>query len=174
MPILKLTEPGDAVFLTIESASRVEGEHPQIQFEGDNGDSLIVPLSSVDRQLDRLNVEGWRSLIGKKVKFSRSANKIAGRNPYWNLDLAEKGNGKASTHATNPNVPTDAEEQAELDARVNAKPEANDIIALHAKYFKHVLENYVPAALKAGVDVDLSGVSALTAQLFIDRRRSGQ
>jgi hypothetical protein len=45
--------------------------------------------------------------------------------------------------------------------------ELDKLLSLHARLYKHVLAHYVQAALEAGVEVDLSGVSALTAQLFI-------
>lgn len=38
--------------------------------------------------------------------------------------------------------------------------------ALHAKSFKHVVENYVPLAAQHGVELTLEGLSALTMQLF--------
>jgi hypothetical protein len=175
MATLTLKEPGESAFLTIEAASRLEGEHgTQIQFESDDGNTLVVPLSSVDRQLERLNVEGWRSLIGKTVKFSRSANKIAGRNPYWNLDLADpqKKNGDTPKN----------EKQSEPTTRTNghtdsvykiAKPTLEDLVHSYGECLAASVNQYKPWLIEKGVEVDSQNIVSMASTLFVQRMIRG-
>ncbi len=44
------------------------------------------------------------------------------------------------------------------------------VVALHAKSFKHVLENYVKLAKDHGIPPTLEGLSALTFQVFQAQR----
>jgi hypothetical protein len=83
--------------------------------------------------------------------------------------LVVKANGKPPVSEVEnvgrlPNDPPEGATEAE-------PTELDKLLSLHARLYKHVLAHYVPAALEAGVEVDLSGVSRLTATLFIESNK---
>lgn len=69
-------------------------------------------------------------------------------------------------------VNADAEQAAELDAKINPDTAAireNKRAAVrtaHKRAFAHIVNEYVPFAIEKGVLITLEGVSALTFQLF--------
>lgn len=163
--ILKLKEAGDSATLDISACEVVEGQFgEQVKFEGSNGDTIYLPRTSADRQLERLGFgEGeidYSLAIGETLEFSRTPSTKPGAKPFWNINPGgKKGNGKATPKPENKET--------------GAPPEGDAIPAVwtkHGQAFFHVLNEYVPAAKKAGVEID---VSALTFQLFksgIDQR----
>jgi hypothetical protein len=183
MTILKLPDVGDSATLKIVECQVVEGVYgEQIKFVDSEGQTLFLPRNSADRQLARIGFDAntdnsgeldidYPAVPGHTLTFSRSPNPKRGAAPFWDIERAGKGNGKPpvsaknekTSHTMGGKLPNDPPE----DATEVEPSELDRLLSLHARLYKHVLAHYVPAALEAGIEVDLSGVSALTAQLFI-------
>lgn len=181
MSILKIKNVGDEATLAIADVEVVEGDNGnQIKFETIGGDILYVTESAVMRQLVKCGVAEVADLAGQIIHFSRAANKNKSFAPYWNLSRATEadikkaatvsGNGSSANvgrlpgEEHNSNPPDEAPTQDELKAA---------LFAAHSRCFKHVCDKYVPYAAEKGVELSLEGVSALTAQLWIELNKRG-
>lgn len=168
MAILKLKDAGDEATLDIVTAAVIQGEYGmQVQFDANTGDTLYVPLSSVERQLDRCGVATVEELSGRTLHFFRAPNHKPGGKPFWNIDSAKPGD----VVKTNGNGKPAA--QYETPARLPGEDdEPNGFDLLLKKYTECVSESVGLAQriAKAGIAVDGSAVSAMAATLFIARR----
>lgn len=91
---IKLTEPGSEHTMLIAKVTlNQSGSWPDHEFHDAEGNVLGVPVKSMERQLERLEVKTAEELIGAWVKFSRSTE--AGKNGkyFWNADLASPPKG---------------------------------------------------------------------------------
>ncbi len=193
MAIIKLKNEGDEATLDIVKAESVAGEYgQQVRFDIKGGDTLYVPESSVLRQLDRCKVADISELSGRTIHFFRAPNSKKGGSPFWNIDAARPedvrtppSNGNTKT-APKPYVqeevgslPNDDSAYADSLVKGNYNPHADpevtpvsialrqtEIREAHGRAFAYVCKEYVPIAAKAGVELSLEGVSALTFQLF--------
>lgn len=85
---VQLKDPGSSLVITVAKVNaETVGTDDYWLFTGD-GKEVLVPQSSVTRQLDRLKAAETPELTGKTIKFSRSTGLSKYGKPYWNLDLA--------------------------------------------------------------------------------------
>lgn len=92
---LKLDKPGDELVMTptaITVATR--GDHTYVDFT-DGVVEVAVPMSSVERQLERLDVVRIEDAVGRPLRISRSTKVNTYGKPYWNLDVASPADQKA-------------------------------------------------------------------------------
>jgi hypothetical protein len=181
MAILKLAEPGSSLTMEVADVEVVSGDFgKQVMFENDSGDVLYVPESSVTRQLDRVGVAEIEDLRGRAVHFSRSTTMSKAGKPFWNLDKATKDDLATKTAPKTNGKPVVASALSQNEHNVGwlpgdevetgAPPATNGKLGAlrttHARCFREVIENYVPVAAKAGLEISLEGASALTFQLY--------
>ncbi len=193
--ILRLKEPGDTATLTITGCELVQGEYgPQIKFDADNGDTIYVPQSSVDRQVDRMGVGDYADCVGKTLTFFRAPNHKPGGKPWWNIDQARTEDVR--TPRTNGNgaklLPYETGDEDYLQetggppqatqAKAAPRPAVADAIdatdkfaALCEKYdecAKHIVTVIVPAMTNHGITMDASATVAAIATLYISRNQA--
>lgn len=170
--------------LEIVNVETVKGDlGEQVKFEDRSGDILFVPSASVTRQLDRCGVGEIDDLRGKTIYFSRSASLGKNGKPYWNLDKAKPDdprhtNGKPPVANGQKLLPNESGDEGYLDAVVaqESAPAKSDggfdvVLAKYGECFTEAL-GFATRAQKAGIPVDLSGVSAVSSTLFIERNRA--
>jgi hypothetical protein len=186
MSILKLTEPGSSLTFEVADLEIVKGDlGEQVKFETKSGDILYVPSASVTRQLDRVGVAEIDDLKGREVHFSRSEQLGKNGKPFWNLDKAKasdtRTNGTPTTNGTPRSkapvasafepesfgrLPGDEVETGAAPIASKGTDRLGALRTTHARCFREVIENYVPVAAKAGLEISLEGASALTFQLY--------
>jgi hypothetical protein len=163
MSILKIQEAGEELTLELTAAEIVEGNFgQQVKFEDKNGDVLYVPLSSVERQLDRCGVAEVSDLTGKSIHFSRAASNKPGGKPFWNLDKARNGDA-VKTNGAAPKASAPKAEAYESPGR------------LPNEDFRELVLRYRECAAAAneawGKDTSDQALVAAAATLFIERNR---
>lgn len=192
MSILKLTEAGDEMTLEIASAEIVPGNFgQQAKFVDKHGDTLFVPLSSVERQLDRCGVGTVEELTGRAIHFSRAASNKPGGKPFWNMDKARdgdvvhKGNGKVPETATSrlaaqsnyKDGPLPNEDPREYMQETGAPPAGYEqsesgfsaLVERYGECFSEALA-FAQRVHKLGIPTDASAVSSIAATLMIARK----
>jgi hypothetical protein len=169
MPILKLKEAGDSAFLTIATAEVVQGEYgKQVRFDSTDGNTLYVPESSVERQLERLQYE-LPETVGMTLKFSRAASNKQGAAPYWNIDVSE-------TPKKNGGTPKNEKQSDEPTKRTNGhtdKPTLDDLVHSYGECLAAAVNQYKPWLESKGVTPDANAVARMAATIFIERNRRG-
>lgn len=100
--LVKLTEPGSSHTLTVSGVSvNEDGKWPDYNLT--NGtDTIVIPKSAADRQLERMKLATAYDLIGSTVKVSRSEKPGANGKHFWNLDLV---NAREATAAPSKRLP---------------------------------------------------------------------
>ncbi len=190
MSILKLKEAGDTAVLNITACEAVEGDYgTQIKFEADNGDTLYVPQSSVDRQMDRIGVPDYADCVGKQLRFFRAPNNKPGGKPFWNIDQARSGD----TPSTNGKSPVSAGPYVEaIDGPRSERTEhfvkrikedvdraqpmfAGDKLTadfeLYGKIYNWYITNIVPKSGEVGCSPE--SVAAGVATIYINATKRG-
>lgn len=85
--LVKLTEPGSFHTLTVTAVSvNDEGKWPDYNLT-DGTNTVVIPKSAADRQLERLKLGGVYDLVGSSVKVSRSEKPGANGKHFWNLEI---------------------------------------------------------------------------------------
>lgn len=89
MSILKLKEAGESHTMTVTGCEQVKGQYgEQVKFDGDDGNTIFLPLESATRQLDRIGLDA-ETAVGERLTFSRDANPKKGSSPYWGITPAK-------------------------------------------------------------------------------------
>lgn len=182
MGIIKLAEAGSEAVLTITNCEAVEGKFGmQVRFDADNGDTLYVPESSVERQMDRFGAESYSDVVGMTLRFYRAPNNKGG-SPYWNIDKAREGDTAPKAPKLLPNetgsedylddfmaLPENgvADKPAKAPAKAQPLYVATDFAGLIVKY-----KQCVSAATEAwGDNTGDDALVAACATLFIARNQ---
>lgn len=88
MNIVKLTAVGESHTMRVVECIAVQGQYgEQVKFAADNGDTLFLPKTSADRQLERAGLT-YASAVGATLTFGRSANPKKGSAPFWDVSVA--------------------------------------------------------------------------------------
>jgi hypothetical protein len=184
MSILKLTEPGSTLTMEVASVEVVKGDFgEQVKFTDRGGDALFVPESSVTRQLDRVGVAEIEELNGKAIHFSRSTTMSKAGKPFWNLDKATKDDLATKTAPkTNGKLVVASAFEPESIGRLPGDEVETGGAPTEASGFDVVVEKYAECFNEAagfaqrakglGIPVDLAGISAVAATLFIARNQA--
>jgi hypothetical protein len=183
MAILSLKKAGEEATLDITNAEQVQGQYgEQVKFTTDTNDILFVPLSSVQRQLDRCGVAEVEELSGKSLHFSRSQAKN-GTTVYWNIDKAREGDTKTAPKANGKPVVAQALSQNEHyvgtlpgdEVETGGPPTETSgfdtVVEKYAECFNEAA-GFAQRAKTLGIPVDLAGISAVAATLFIARNQA--
>ena len=118
MSFIKLTEPGSAHVLRVQTVNlNKSGNWPDYEFS-DGTDTINVPQKAADRQLARLNVSNAFELVGATLKVSRSDKPGANNKLFWNLDIVNAA-------AAKPAAPT---KRLTADAAAKAPPHTGPLI----------------------------------------------
>ncbi len=142
MSIIKLQDAGAEATLKIVACEAVEGTYGmQVKFDADNGDTLYVPQSSVDRQMDRIGVPEYADIVGQTIHFFRAPNSKPGGKPFWNIDRAVASD-----------VPT--------PAKTNGKP----VVAQALLPNENGTEEYLTGNAGPGMPKEVSGFDQLVAK----------
>lgn len=168
---IELKKPGEEATLAITAVEVLAGDKGNmVRFTTPTGDELSVSEGAVARQLDLCKVAEIPELAGRILHFSRKANKNPAHQPYWNISLATAEDVRKMVLPPKPNGKPPGEEEETGPPPVDLKAE---VFAAHSRCFKHVCDKYVPYAAEKGVELSLEGVSALTAQLWIELNKRG-
>lgn len=118
---IKLTEPGEsAVLMVAEVSVETISDKAYAKFTG-SGKELLVPMSSFERQMKRLDVTNLYECKGKTIKFSRSEKVNEFGKPFWNLDIAGPAERSAAqAAATSKRLPSPVPGEAPTQYRVPA------------------------------------------------------
>ena len=92
---IKLSEPGTERVLTVRTVTVETIENTEYAKFDDGAVELLVPMSSVTRQLERLDAVALTDTKGMTIKFSRSEKLSKYGKPFWNLDVANASDAKA-------------------------------------------------------------------------------
>jgi len=192
MAILKLREAGESATMIVKACVVVEGQYgEQVQFDSDNGDTLYVPKSSADRQLERSGFDSpdgidYPRVVGETVTFYRAPNPKPGSSPYWNLTVesvagmeakrtpAPPVRGAPTFKAPRPELPAllrdeDTAQAAELSAKVNPP----DKRARYKALTEWVIREIEPLYRKADIGLSPEAAAAIVATIFISETRGG-
>jgi hypothetical protein len=175
MSILKLAEAGEETTLDLAAAEIVEGNFgKQVKFVDKQGDVLFVPLSSVERQLDRCGVADVSDLAGRAIHFSRAPSNKPGGKPYWNMDKARNGDAKKPAKQAVEPYESPARLPGEEPLETGGPPAGYDTTsgydALVEKYGECIDSVAELLNFRKRV-VDGQAFSAMVATLFIARRQ---
>jgi hypothetical protein len=177
MAILKLQEAGEEITLDLESVSIVEGNFgQQVKFDANTGDCLYVPLSSVERQLDRCGVAEVAELTGKTIHFSRAASNKPGGKPFWNLDKARNGDVVAKPNGAAPKTSAPkapAVPYSSPGLLPGENPLFDELINKYGECLAAANSEIAPVLKKAGYEVTADTLTSVAATLFINRTRAG-
>src|ERR1035437_5263298 len=85
---MQLKDPGSEYVMQVLNVTTETIENTEYA-KFDSGEAeLLVPMSSVERQLERLGVVEAGDIAGMVVKFARSTKLSKYGKPFWNLDVA--------------------------------------------------------------------------------------
>jgi hypothetical protein len=192
MTILKLANAGDEATLDITGAEIVTGQYgEQVQFDAGE-DRLYLPLSSAERQLERLGLANGKnidfgSIIGQRLVFSRTASPKPGVN-YWNINTAKpKTNGAPPVAKTNEKKPVslsskpqselpeflrdqESQDKAELDAKLAGVDTSvlEKRLAVYEALTDWWLSTIAPKYVKSDIGCSPESGVAGVATLFMD------
>lgn len=162
---VQLKEPGSELTMTVAKVSAEQvGTDDYYLFTG-GGKELLVPQSSVGRQLDRLGVADVPETVGMTIKFSRSTGLNKFKKPYWNLDLAS-GNG-AIPPTTTPAVRA----PANTDGPPPSAEEKPKLAGIYLEATEFVLDRIIPLYEKAEIGVSDTAAAAMVHTLFIAKSK---
>jgi hypothetical protein len=174
MAILKLREAGESATMIVKACVVVEGQYgEQVQFDSDNGDTLYVPKSSADRQLERSGFDSpdgidYARVVGETVTFYRAPNPKPGSSPYWNLTV-ETVAGMEAKRTPALLRDEDAAQAAELSAKVSPPDKRVRYKALT----EWVIREIEPLYRKADIGLSPEAAAAIVATIFISETRGG-
>lgn len=99
---VKLTDPGSFHTLTVSGVTvDSAGKWPDYNLT-DGINTVVIPKSAADRQLERLKLASAFDLVGSTVKVSRSEKPGANGKHFWNLDIV---NAREANPAPSKRIP---------------------------------------------------------------------
>lgn len=161
---VKLTEPGSELVMLVRSVKPETVERNEYYLFANGSKEMLVPVSAVKAQLERLEVGSVDGLIGMAVKFSRSIKMSRAQKPYWNVDLASPEEAKAAGAVASAAVPAPASNGAAAAGATSAPVKSYS--ELYGKATDYILSTIVPKYDAKGLTPDAWAVRGMVADLF--------
>lgn len=163
---IQLKDPGSELVMVVKSV-KPETVEKNEYFLFDSGQKeLLVPQSSVNAQLTRMDVLSVNNLVGRGVKFSRSLKMSRASKPYWNVDLATPEELKAVGSASAA-VPATGNPAGAAGAPSSPKSYAD----IYMKATDFIIEKIVPKYRAAKLEPTANDVHAMVSTLFIPKSK---
>jgi hypothetical protein len=134
----------------------------------------LVPQSSVNSQITRLNLTAVGDMVGKGIKFSRSTKMSRASKPFWNIDLAtpeelkalsaQSTNGTSGASAAVPATGTSA-------GAAGVSAPTKSYTDIYGKATDFVLDKILPKYVAKGLAPTATDVHAMVATLFIPKSK---
>lgn len=157
---IQLKEPGSEFVMAVGSVHPRDIDNTEYFLFANGQKEILIPASSVERQLERLGVPAPEQLAGKTIKFSRSTKLNNFKKPYWNLDLASGAEQSAGGEMGKPTAGTPSAappaDPASDDARDKALLRERSVYAVRMRQaFAYVLDDIEPICKQK--DIGLTG-----------------
>lgn len=160
---VKLEEPGAELILRVSKVTKETVQNSDYYLFTNGGKELLVPVSSVSRQLANMEISDVTTLVGKVIKLSRSQKLSRYGKPFWDLLLAtpEESAKAGVASAAVPGAPSNGAVAA--GATSGPHKSFQDIYASATKF---VIDQIVPKYTAAKFEVTASDVRGMVADLF--------
>lgn len=164
MERIQLKDPGAELVMTVASVRPEVVERNNYYLFANGSKEMLVPQSSVEAQIERLGVSSVSDLVGKTIKFGRSTKMSRAGKPYWNLDLAEGGNGAVPPQAA---PPASAGSPSASAGAAGAAPSApKSYTDLYLKAMDFGINVAGPKYKAAGLNLSVSELVGVVATVF--------
>lgn len=159
---IQLKEPGSEFVMVVTRVApeTVEGIEYFLFTNGQK--ELMVPVSSVRSQLERLGADTPADIVGRTVKFSRSTKLSKYGKAFWNLDLAS-GAEAPSTSVGGGSPP--------VSAGAPSAEEKPKLAGIYLEATGFILDKIVPLYEEAEIGLSDTAVAAMVHTLFIAKSR---
>jgi hypothetical protein len=165
MAIIKLQNEGESHTMTVTECKTVTGNYGEQVLFSDGTDTLYLPKTSADRQLERLGVDE-ASAVGMNLTFSRDPNPKKGAKPYWGISYAgaEPAQPKPSARVVPQAVPTTSG---------SVQPRRDAVLANYLLLWDAVAGHLAQTSQKYGYGLDAAAIQAATATVWISWKDKG-
>lgn len=167
---IQLKEPGSELVMLVKQVTPQTVERNDYYLFTNGKVELLVPQSSVNNQLERLDITAVEGMTGKTVRFGRSMKMSRANKPFWDIGWAS--GAETPSAGGDLGKPTAGTTSAAPSAEP-AKPKMRDT---YKDLTKWVIKEVAPLYNDTGSPDALSDetIAAITATLFIQACRAGK
>jgi hypothetical protein len=155
---VKLEQPGEEIILRIGKVTKENVQNTDYFLFTNGNKELLVPVSSVSRQLANMEITDVQTLVGKTIKLARSTKLSRYGKPFWDLSLATEAEAKTASVASAGSPPANAGAAGAPAPSPMTEDQIRDAKAKHARGMKeavdYTLRNILPLYTNAKVEVN--------------------
>jgi hypothetical protein len=164
---VKLEEPGSSLVLKVNRVTKENVQNSDYYLFSNGNKELLVPVSSVSRQLANMEITDVQVLVGRVIKLARSTKMSRYGKPFWDLSFASDEEAKAAGSASAA-VPATGNPAGAAGAHPPAQKSYTD---LYAKATDFIINQIVPKYRAAKLEPTATDVHAMVATLFIPKSK---
>jgi hypothetical protein len=166
---MKLEEPGSELLLRVNRVTKENVQNSDYYLFSNGNKELLVPVSSVSRQLANLEIADVQTLIGKVIKLARSTKLSRYGKPFWDLALATEQEAKTLGAAAPASAAVPATGNPAGAAGAPRAPKKYADIYVQATDF--IIDKIVPKYKTAGLTLTGTDVKEMVACVFIPKSK---
>jgi hypothetical protein len=167
---VKLEEPGSSLVLKVNRVTKENVQNSDYYLFSNGNKELLVPVSSVSRQLANMEITDVQVLVGRVIKLARSTKMSRYGKPFWDLSFARRRSEAKAAGSASAAVPATGNPAGAAGAHPPAQKSYTD---LYVKATDFVIETRSCRSIKAAEasTPTATDVHAMVATLFIPKSK---